>query len=82
MSNGSNFGVRLDHLHAEAVCRGIGERMRDSMDKNLSEAPETLRGLYARLSELDAERAPSIVPSAQPARRKAMLKQRFIAKNC
>jgi hypothetical protein len=54
--------VRLDHINSEAVCRGIGERMRDVFDRDTDDVSQRLRAAINRLPELD--RAPSIVPTA------------------
>lgn len=54
--------VRLDHLHSEAVWQGIGERLRDALNREPSDMSPRLRTLIARLPELDSERAPSLVP--------------------
>ena len=56
--------IHLDHTHAQAVCQGIGDRLRDSLERNWTTAPKELEELFDRLPELDAERAPSIVPRA------------------
>lgn len=53
--------VRLDHINSEAVCRGIGERMRDVLDRDPSDVSQRLRDVIDRLPELD--RAPSMVPA-------------------
>ena len=52
----------LDHIHSEAVWRGIGEKLRDVLNRESPEMSQRLRSLIARLPELDRERAPSIVP--------------------
>ena len=67
MSNRIVTEVQLDHHHAYAVCQGIGERLRDSLDKICEKAPQKLHELYARLPELDRERSPSIVSSSHEA---------------
>ena len=67
MSDRIRTEVQLDHHHAYAVCQGIGERLRDSLDSNCEAAPQKLRELFARLSELDREPSPSIVPSSHEA---------------
>lgn len=64
MSNRISPEVHLDHLHAHAVCQGIGERLGESLKGDWTAAPAKLDELFARLPELDAERAPSIVPAA------------------
>ena len=67
MSNRIRAEVQLDHHHAHAICQGIGERLRDSLNKTSEAAPQILHDLFARLPELDRERAPSIVPSSREA---------------
>lgn len=62
MSNRIRAEIQLDHHHAHAVCQGIGERLRDALDKTSEAAPQKLHDLFARLLELDRDRAPSIVP--------------------
>ncbi len=57
--------VHLDHIHSEAVCQGIGERLRDALNRESSDMPQRLRALIARLPELDGERAPSLVPEME-----------------
>lgn len=54
--------VHLDHVHAHAVCQGIGERLRDSLRNDWIEPQHNLKELFARLPELDLESTPSIVP--------------------
>lgn len=51
----------LDHIHAQAIHQGIGERMRDSILNDWAEPSHSLRELLKRLPELD-ENSPSIVP--------------------
>ena len=67
MSNRIRAEIQLDHHHAHAVCQGIGERLRDSLDKSCEVAPQKLHDLFARLPELDREQSPSIVPSSHEA---------------
>ena len=57
--------VHLDHLHSEAVCQGIGERLRDTLYRQPPESPQRLNALIARLPELDGEAAPPLVPDAK-----------------
>jgi hypothetical protein len=54
--------VQLDHIHSQAVLQGIGERLRDALNRESPEMSQRLRALIARLPELDRERAPSIIP--------------------
>ncbi|MES2751755.1 MAG: hypothetical protein V4661_10330 [Pseudomonadota bacterium] len=56
-------GVHLDHTHSEAVCQGIGEKMRETLKRDSQDISPHLRELIERLPELDRERAPSLVPS-------------------
>lgn len=56
--------VQIDHIHADAVCRGIGERLREALSTETQEMPQRLRALIERLPELDREQAPSIIPTA------------------
>ena len=57
--------VHLDHLHSEAVCQGIGERLRDALNRESADMPQRLNALIARLPELDGEAAPPLVPDAK-----------------
>ena len=54
--------IHLDHIHSAAVLQGIGERLRDILNRESPEMSQRLRLLIARLPELDSEQAPSIVP--------------------
>jgi hypothetical protein len=54
--------VQLDRIHSEAVLQGIGERLRDALNRESPEMSQRLRTLMSRLPELDREQAPSIVP--------------------
>lgn len=59
-------GVHLDHTHSEAVCQGIGEKMRETLKRDSLQSENMsphLCALIERLPELDGERAPSLVPS-------------------
>jgi hypothetical protein len=55
--------VQIDHIHADAVCRGIGERLRDTLSTEPRDISERLRALIERLPELDRTQTPSIVPA-------------------
>ncbi|EKS39616.1 MAG: hypothetical protein ACJAVZ_002903 [Afipia broomeae] len=57
--------VPLDHIHSEAVWQGIGERLRDSLNREKTDIPQRLGSLIARLPELDGETAPSLVPDME-----------------
>jgi hypothetical protein len=55
--------VQIDHIHADAVCQGIGERLRDTLGMETQEISQRLRALIERLPELDRTQVPSIVPT-------------------
>jgi len=55
--------VQIDHIHADAVCQGIGERLRETLSTETQEMSQRLRALIERLPELDRAQAPSIVPT-------------------
>ena len=57
--------VHLDHLHSEAVCQGIGERLRDALNREPPDMSHHLRALIARLPELDSAAAPPLVPEME-----------------
>lgn len=63
MSHRNVPDVQLDHIHADAVCRGIGERLRDTLSTETQDMPQRLRALIERLPELDHAKTPSIVPA-------------------
>lgn len=55
--------VQIDHIHADAVCQGIGERLRETLSTETEDMPQRLRALIERLPELDRDQVPSIVPA-------------------
>ena len=55
--------LQIDSGHCRAICDEIGDRLRILLDKEPGEIPQRLRLLIDRLSELDGEQAPSIVPA-------------------
>lgn len=57
--------VHLDHLHSEAVCQGIGERLRDALNREPPDMSQHLRALIARLPELDSAAVPPLVPEME-----------------
>ncbi len=57
--------VHLDHLHSNAVLQGIGERLRDALNRESPDMSQRLRELILRLPELDGETAPSLVPETE-----------------
>lgn len=63
MTNANRTHVTLDRIHAQAVCQGIGDRLRASLDQSWGPASEKLDELHDRLAELDTDRAPWIVPT-------------------
>lgn len=63
MSHRNIPDVQIDHLHADAVCRGIGERLRETLNTEIQDMPQRLQALIERLPELDREQVPSIVPT-------------------
>lgn len=56
--------VHLDHLHSEAVCQGVGERLRDALNREKPDMPHRLKSLIARLPELDRE-SPPLIPEME-----------------
>lgn len=54
--------LHLDPIHCEAVRQGIGETLRERINRDQREMSQDLRRLIARLPELDREHAPSLVP--------------------
>ncbi|WP_424631891.1 hypothetical protein [Bradyrhizobium sp. SYSU BS000235] len=63
MSHRNVPDVQIDHIHADAVCRGIGERLREALNKETHDTPQRLQALIDRLPELDHVKTPSIVPA-------------------
>ena len=63
MSNRIRADIQIDHIHAHAICQSVGERLRDSLQRDWMETSDNLRTLIERLPELDREQSPSIVPS-------------------
>jgi hypothetical protein len=57
--------VHLDHLHSEAVWQGVGEKLRDALERESPAVPQRLSVLIARLPELDGEPVPSLVPDME-----------------
>ena len=57
--------VHLDHLHSEAVGQGVGEKLRDALERESPAVPQRLSVLIARLPELDGEPVPSLVPDME-----------------
>ena len=55
-------GLAFDHAHSRAICDEIGGRLRDVLDREVSEIPTFLVQLIDRLAELERVPAPSIVP--------------------
>jgi hypothetical protein len=61
MPYGSSEVMTLDHIHCRAICDEIGDRLRDVLDREVSEMPVRLLMLVDELAQLD--HGPSIVPS-------------------
>lgn len=57
--------IHLDHTHSEAVRQGIGEQLRDALNRETPDMSQHLKTLIARLPELDGEKAPSLVPEME-----------------
>jgi hypothetical protein len=61
MANRKTATLALDHIHCRAICDEIGEQLRNSLRRDISEIPPRLLWLLDKLAQL--EQAPSIVPS-------------------
>lgn len=57
--------IQLDHVHSAAVCEGVGERLRNALNREASDTPQRLRRLVDRLPELDSEHTSSLVPDSR-----------------
>jgi len=57
--------LQIDSTHCRAICDEVGERLRAILDREPPAAPLRLQSLIDRLSELDDQPAPSIVPSIE-----------------
>jgi hypothetical protein len=55
--------VALDSIHCRAICDEIGEQLRFSNLRTLTELPTRLRELLDRLREQELEDTPLIAPS-------------------
>jgi hypothetical protein len=56
--------MRIDAVHARAICAEIGDRLRDTLRPEVSsELPPRLQYLIEQLAKADHETAPSLVPS-------------------
>lgn len=69
MSHRNVPDVQIDHIHADAVCRGIGERLRETLSTESQDVPQRLQALIERLPELDQAKTPSIVPAMDELKR-------------
>jgi hypothetical protein len=57
-------GVRIDTVHARAICEEIGDRLGVMLRRSSGhELPPRLRDLMDQLARRDEEAAPSIVPT-------------------
>jgi len=55
--------VQLDHVHCQAICSEIGERLRVALTLDSVEfLPQDMQGQIDRLKNQDEE-SPSIIPS-------------------
>jgi hypothetical protein len=54
--------VRISSKHCRAICDEVGERLRQHLDGNLTEPPQSIVALLREL-ELNEREAPSIAPS-------------------
>ena len=54
--------IQISEEHSSAICAEIGDRLRIALN-DLPPVPPNLARLMARLSELDEQESPSIVPS-------------------
>jgi hypothetical protein len=55
--------IRIDSIHSRAICDEIGDRLREILNRQVSELPARLQYLMAKLAEVDSDYSPSIVPS-------------------
>jgi hypothetical protein len=56
--------LRIDAVHARAICDEIGDQLRGMLRRQVSrELPPRLKELMEHLTRLDDQAAPSIVPS-------------------
>jgi hypothetical protein len=62
--------LNLDKDHNDAIRAEMGERFRIVLSGDQSELPPRIQHLLNRLSELETEHSPSIVPSAAPSKMK------------
>ncbi|MBY0380306.1 MAG: hypothetical protein K2W78_00065 [Xanthobacteraceae bacterium] len=61
----SDLSIELDHRTCVAVCDGIGDRLKDTLQPTVAAPlPDFLQRLVDRLKEIDE--APSIVPAQRP----------------
>ena len=54
--------VQLEHVHCQAICSEIGERLRMALPLESLEVPQKMQSQLDRLRTLDDE-SPSVVPS-------------------
>jgi len=60
----TGVNMRIDAVHARAICAEIGDRLRDTLRPEVSsELPPRLQYLIEQLAKADHETAPSLVPS-------------------
>jgi hypothetical protein len=64
MSTTTGTTLRIDTVHARAICDEIGDQLRGMLRRQVSrELPPRLKELMEHLRRLDDQTAPSIVPS-------------------
>jgi hypothetical protein len=64
MSTTTGTTLRIDAVHARAICDEIGDQLRGMLRRQVSrELPPRLKELMEHLRRLDDQAAPSIVPS-------------------
>jgi hypothetical protein len=62
----TDAGMRIDAVHARAICDEIGERLGVMLRRSSShELPPRLRDLMDQLARRDDEASPSIVPTLE-----------------
>ena len=60
----ARVSIHIDGVHARAICEEIGERLRDTLNREApGQLPPRLQHLIERLAAADHDEAPSIVPS-------------------
>jgi hypothetical protein len=63
-----NHIVSIDHIHSQAICAEIADRLRIVLTKDVRDVPGSLKSQIVRLRRLD--QSPSIDPSSPSGRRR------------